>query len=112
VAQQEGEDAAAEGVLQQGRINRGHGDEGVIGPYEPFGRERVENTWGTWVGQVTFDCTTTADCDDQNNCTFDLCHPLIGSCIHVCDVGKVCGQFCGVDLTCQAATEDCTCSLP
>jgi len=42
VAQQEIEDPAAQGVLEQQRVDGGDGHEGVVGPHQPLGCEDVD----------------------------------------------------------------------
>jgi hypothetical protein len=57
-------------------------------------------------GKCVVACTQDSDCNDQNECTADLCDPVEG-CVNTASVGAACDdhQFCSGPDTCDALGE-------
>ncbi len=67
-----------------------------------------EDANGDGVGDACSPCPN--NCDDGLDCTRDTCIPP-GTCVHYCDVGLLCGEACGINLTCGIdANGACSCS--
>ena len=93
---------AEEGVGQQ--------DEGFYevpdGEAQP--EETIETEEETYVdGEIpSFECTSIEECDDQNECTLDLC--IDNHCVHRCLTGLSCGSENGVS-RCRSERDRCEC---
>ena len=90
-----------DGVWSQDDASMGGGDD-----FQTDAWDEASQDGDGFDDSASFECTSIAECDDQNGCTLDLC--VDNRCIHECLNGLACGSDGGV-ARCSLEGEECAC---